>query len=131
MDGDLKLLFIGGAAPDLVALIFKEYFLGIMYKGVIIDPGSVKMRRSLKKHLKKFGGGIKKILTTHHHEEHVGNLEWLQDRIGVTVMVTKSTLDLIQSPPKIPFMRDLIIGQPEEFNGKFEILEKRVSLDSG
>jgi glyoxylase-like metal-dependent hydrolase (beta-lactamase superfamily II) len=73
--GKLSLLFLGGFPFDVVPLLFGELFTAILYDGVLIDPGSPRMRRSLARHLRRLPkGSVCGVAATHHHEEHVGNL---------------------------------------------------------
>jgi predicted DCC family thiol-disulfide oxidoreductase YuxK len=47
LGGKLSIAFLGGIPPDVVPLLFGELFTAIIYDGVLIDPGSPRMRRSL------------------------------------------------------------------------------------
>ena len=69
LDGRLRLLFLGGIPCDVVPLVFGEQFWTVIYDGVAIDPGSPKMRRSLRQHLQNLlQGEIRTVVATHHHE---------------------------------------------------------------
>ena len=70
------------SAAEYVPLLFGELFTTVLYDGVAVDPGSPKMRRSLARHLRRLKPKITKIVATHAHEEHVGNLNWLSDLTG-------------------------------------------------
>jgi len=48
----LSVLFLGGFPCDVVPLLFGELFTAILYDGVLIDPGSPRMRGSLARHLR-------------------------------------------------------------------------------
>ena len=48
LNGKLTILFLNGMLPNTVPLLFGELFTTIIYDGVAIDPGSPKMRRSLR-----------------------------------------------------------------------------------
>ena len=77
LDGKLTVLFLNGMLPNAVPLLFGELFTTVLYDGVAIDPGSPKMRRSLARHLRRIRPKIAKVIATHAHEGHVGNLNWL------------------------------------------------------
>src|ERR1700704_310155 len=53
LNGKLTILFLNGALPNTVPLLFGELFTAVLYDGVAIDPGSPKMRRSLARHLRR------------------------------------------------------------------------------
>ena len=77
LDGKLTILFLNGLLPNTVPVLFGELFTTVLYDGVAVDPGSPKMRRSLRRHLGQIKPTITKVIATHAHEEHVGNLNWL------------------------------------------------------
>ena len=77
LNGKLTILFLNGWLPNAVPLLFGELFTAILYDGVAVDPGSPKMRRSLSRHLRQLKPRITRIVATHAHEEHVGNLNAL------------------------------------------------------
>jgi predicted DCC family thiol-disulfide oxidoreductase YuxK len=79
LNGKLTILFLNGALPNAVPLLFGELFTAVVYDGVAVDPGSPKMRPSLARHLRRLNTKITRIVATHAHEEHVGNLNWLSD----------------------------------------------------
>src|SRR5437764_1111802 len=54
-----------------------EFDVTLAYDGIAVDPGSPKMRKSLQRHLRRIKPRITKVVATHAHEEHVGNLNWL------------------------------------------------------
>ena len=82
LNGKLTILFLNGMLPNTVPLLFGELFTAIIYDGIAIDPGSPKMRRSLARHLRQAKPRITKVVATHAHEEHVGNLNWLSHLTG-------------------------------------------------
>lgn len=116
LDGKLELLFLGSATADLVPLIFGERFVAIVYDGVVIDPGSSKMRRSLRRHLAKRPARIQAITATHHHEEHSGNLEWLASRANARLYLAPKIVEKLRNL-RVPPMRRFVIGQPPPVTG--------------
>lgn len=132
LTGKLDLLFLGSPRADFVPLLFGERFLMVLYRGVAVDPGSIRMRRSLARHLRRLPArSIRAIVATHHHEEHVGNLGWLAGRTGVPVFVSEKTAKRLRPPKRIPRMRAAIIGQPPSLEEPFTALVPGTSRDFG
>jgi glyoxylase-like metal-dependent hydrolase (beta-lactamase superfamily II)/predicted DCC family thiol-disulfide oxidoreductase YuxK len=122
LDGKLPILFLNGALPNTVPLLFGELFTTILYDGIAIDPGSPKMRGSLARHLRRMKPKITKIVATHAHEEHVGNLNWLADFTGAPIHVSEMTARFLMPFKKLPWVRATIIGQPPSLKPPFELL---------
>jgi glyoxylase-like metal-dependent hydrolase (beta-lactamase superfamily II)/predicted DCC family thiol-disulfide oxidoreductase YuxK len=131
LNGKLTILFLNGALPNLVPLLFGEMFTAIVYDGIAIDPGSPKMRSSLARHLRRAKLYIKKVVATHAHEEHVGNLNWLSDATCAPVYVSKMTAQLLTPCKQLPFVRAAIIGQPPDLKKPYELLGPSVACNSG
>jgi glyoxylase-like metal-dependent hydrolase (beta-lactamase superfamily II)/predicted DCC family thiol-disulfide oxidoreductase YuxK len=130
--GKLTLLFLGGIPCDVVPLLFGELFTAILYDGVLIDPGSPRMRRSLARHLRRMPpGGIRAVAATHHHEEHVGNLNWAAQTTATPLYLSSDTASLLASPGRLPWVRAAIIGQPEALRPPFEILQSGIQTKHG
>src|SRR5450432_1874421 len=51
--GKLSILFLGGIPCDVVPLLFGELFTAVLYDGLLIDPGSPRMRRSLARQMRR------------------------------------------------------------------------------
>lgn len=131
LDGKLTILFLNGLLPNIVPLLFGELFTTILYDGIAIDPGSPKMRRSLARHLVRLRPQIKKIVATHAHEEHIGNLNWLSDTAGAPVCVSEMTAKFMTPFSKLPWARATIIGQPPDLKQPYNILTETVETNSG
>jgi glyoxylase-like metal-dependent hydrolase (beta-lactamase superfamily II)/predicted DCC family thiol-disulfide oxidoreductase YuxK len=132
LGGKLSIAFLGGIPPDVVPLLFGELFTAIIYDGVLIDPGSPRMRRSLTRHLGRLpSGAIQCVVATHHHEEHVGNLSWAMRRLSVPLYLSAATAKLLQSPWRLPWVRAAIIGQPDALESDFQILGDRLNTAHG
>lgn len=110
LDGRLTICFLTGTPTALVPLAFGERFTVAVYDGVAIDPGSSRMRRSLGRHLDGLGTGLRAVVATHAHEEHVGNLDWLADRTGADVLASPATAALLRPPYEVPLGRRAVIG---------------------
>src|SRR4029078_9005409 len=127
LDGRLRVLFLGGIPCDVVPLLFGESFWSVIYDGVAIDPGSPKMRRSLRRHIRNLPRNeIRTVVATHHHEEHVGNLNWLAQEVGVGVFVPPMTADILTRGLELPWARSFIIGTPPKLQQPFEILSTQL-----
>ena len=131
LDGKLTVLFLNGLLPNTVPLLFGELFTTIVYDGVAIDPGSPKMRRSLARHLRQVKPKITKMIATHAHEEHVGNLNWLAEVTGAPVYVSEMTARFLTPFKKLPWVRAAIIGQPPNLAQPYHLLGETVDTDSG
>ena len=131
LSGKLTILFLNGFLPNAVPLLFGELFTTVLYDGVAVDPGSPKMRRSLQKHLRHLKPKIKKIVATHAHEEHVGNLNWLSELTGAPVYSSEMTARFLMPFKKLPWVRAVIIGQPPNLKQPYHILGDAVDTESG
>jgi glyoxylase-like metal-dependent hydrolase (beta-lactamase superfamily II)/predicted DCC family thiol-disulfide oxidoreductase YuxK len=130
--GKLSILFLGGIPCDVVPLLFGELFTAVIYDGLLIDPGSPRMRRSLARHLRRLPPGtIRAVVATHHHEEHVGNLNWAAQFTSAPLYLSGQTAQLLESPWQLPVVRAAIIGQPAPLHPPFEILSDRIATAHG
>ena len=117
--------------PNSVPLLFGELFTAIIYDGIAIDPGSPKMRRSLARHLRQVKPTIRKLVATHAHEEHVGNLNWLSDLAGAPIYVSEMTARFLTPFTKLPWVRATIIGQPPNLKQPYHLLGETIDTESG
>ena len=130
LNGKLTILFLNGMLPNSVPLLFGELFTAVLYDGIAIDPGSPKMRRSLARHLRQVKLKITKVVATHAHEEHVGNLNWLSEVTGAPVYVSEMTAQFLTPFKRLPWVRATIIGQPPNLKQPFHLLGETVDGDS-
>jgi glyoxylase-like metal-dependent hydrolase (beta-lactamase superfamily II)/predicted DCC family thiol-disulfide oxidoreductase YuxK len=131
LNGKLTILFLNGPLPNTVPLLFGELFTAVLYDGVAIDPGSPKMRRSLARHLRRVKQKITRVVATHAHEEHVGNLNWLSDSTGALIYVSEMTARFLTPFKKLPWVRAAIIGQPPNLKRPYHLLGETVETESG
>jgi len=131
LNGKLTVFFLNGILPNTVPLLFGELFTAVVYDGVAIDPGSPKMRRSLAAHLRRVKPRIGKVIATHAHEEHVGNLNWLSELSGAPVWVSEMTAQFLTPFKKLPWVRAVIIGQPPNLKEPYHVLGETVDTESG
>ncbi len=131
LNGKLTILFLNGALPNTVPILFGELFTAVVYDGVALDPGSPKMRRSLASSLTYLKRPILKIVATHAHEEHIGNLNWLAQRTGASIYVSEMTAQFLTPFKTLPWVRAVIIGQPPNLETPFHILPEKLATSSG
>jgi glyoxylase-like metal-dependent hydrolase (beta-lactamase superfamily II)/predicted DCC family thiol-disulfide oxidoreductase YuxK len=131
LNGKLTVLFLNGVLPNAVPLLFGELFTTVLYDGIAIDPGSPKMRRSLARHLRRLEPKITKVVATHAHEEHVGNLNWLSELTGAPVYVSEMTARFLSPFKKLPLVRAAVIGQPPNLAQPYHLLGETVETHSG
>jgi glyoxylase-like metal-dependent hydrolase (beta-lactamase superfamily II)/predicted DCC family thiol-disulfide oxidoreductase YuxK len=134
LGGRLELWFVGGFPADAVPLSFGERFTAVWYRGALVDPGSVRMRRSLAAHLQGARArrqALSVVTATHAHEEHSGNLEWAASRCGAQVMLTAQQARLLQPARSIPVMRAATIGQPPSLTGPVANASSGLALADG
>jgi glyoxylase-like metal-dependent hydrolase (beta-lactamase superfamily II) len=131
LNGKLTILFLNGVLPNTVPLLFGELFTAVLYDGIAIDPGSPKMRRSLARHLRRVKTKITKIVATHAHEEHIGNLNWLSDVTDAPIYVSEMTAQFLTPFKRLPWVRATIIGQPPNLKQPFHLLGETVDTESG
>jgi glyoxylase-like metal-dependent hydrolase (beta-lactamase superfamily II)/predicted DCC family thiol-disulfide oxidoreductase YuxK len=130
LNGKLTILFLNAMLPNTVPLLFGELFTTVLYDGVAIDPGSPKMRRSLARHILRMKPKITKVIATHAHEEHVGNLNWLSKLTGAPLYVSEITARFLTPFKKLPWVRAAIIGQPPNLEQPYHLLGETVDTDS-
>jgi len=130
-DGKLTILFLNGLLPNAVPILFGELFTTVVYDGVAVDPGSPKMRRSRARHLHRWKPKISKIVATHAHEEHIGNLNWLSTQANAPIYVSKTTAEFLTPFKKLPWVRAAIIGQPPNLEQPYSSLGETLETSSG
>jgi len=130
LNGKLSILFLNGFLPNLVPLLFGEQFTTVLYDGAAVDPGSPKMRKSLLSHLRRTNPKITKVIATHAHEEHVGNLNWLSEQTGAPVYLSEMTARFLTPFKKLPWVRATIIGQPPDLKEPYRLIGKAADTDS-
>jgi hydroxyacylglutathione hydrolase len=131
LDGKLTVLFLNGFLPNSVPLLFGELFTTVLYDGVAVDPGSPKMRKSLQRHFRRIDPKVQKIIATHAHEEHVGNLNWLSSLTAAPIYVSEMTARFLKPFKRLPWVRATIIGQPPNLEQPYQLLGDTVETESG
>ena len=134
LDKRLELWFLGGLPADVVPLAFGERFTAVWYRGALVDPGSVRMRRSLAVHLRaaaQRGQPVTVVSATHGHEEHVGNLEWAADLAGASVTLAPQVARRLRPAAPIPVMRAAVIGRPPSLRGEVADASSGIGITGG
>ena len=132
LDGKLVLCFLGSPRSDAIPIFFGERFVMVLYRGLAVDPGSPLMRRALGTHLSRLpSGSVRAVVATHHHEEHVGNLNWVAGRMNATVKAGAGTIRKLRPASRLPFVRRFLIGQPPSLEPPYEELGDRLLVENG
>ncbi len=102
---------------------------------ILVDPRfppHTAIALALARHLRRLPSGtIKAVVATHHHEEHVGNLNWAAGKVSAPLYLSAPTAELLKSPWKLPFVRAAIIGQPDPLQPPYEIFPDRIAATHG
>jgi glyoxylase-like metal-dependent hydrolase (beta-lactamase superfamily II) len=56
--------------------------------------------------------GVRRVVHTHHHEDHAGGDAVLVDQLGIEVWAPPRTVPILQSFYRLPWYRRLVWGQP-------------------
>jgi glyoxylase-like metal-dependent hydrolase (beta-lactamase superfamily II)/predicted DCC family thiol-disulfide oxidoreductase YuxK len=134
LDRRLELWFLGGFPADVVPLAFGERFTAVWYRGALVDPGSVRMRRSLARHLREAarrGQPVTTVTATHGHEEHVGNLEWAAGLTGAALSLAPRVARRLRPASPIPVMRAAVIGRPPSVHGEVVDASPGIAVTGG
>ena len=76
--------------------------------GLLIDTGHSNMSRIICQKIKELE--VDQIFITHHHEDHTGNLEPLQNYFGCPTYAAPKTCEMMKNPPPISFGQNLTWG---------------------
>ena len=128
LGGRLSIYFLRGGISWTVSLLFGELFTMIRYRSLLVDPGGTRMRSCVARHLEEVKHEIRYVVATHAHEEHGGNLELAAGATGARVRAHPRAIPMLLAPPRIPFMRRLVIGQPHAVLSPIEPLAERLVL---
>lgn len=61
-------------------------------------------------------GKVRRVLVTHHHEDHTGNLAPIHRATGASVMAPEYARGICRARRRLPTYRRLTWGQPEDFD---------------
>lgn len=81
--------------------------------GLLVDTGPAKMKSKLIPLFQQWD--IKKVILTHHHEDHTGMANWLQETKGIQSFIHNSGIGNCEKEMKLPFYRKIFWGEREPF----------------
>jgi len=90
----------------------KMNVFSFLIDGVLIDTGHPKIGKYFTETLKD--ESIEKVIVTHHHEDHSGNIEKIKKSKNIPVYASPLCCQLIQHPKRIEPARVMAWGQPKK-----------------
>jgi len=88
------------------------YVYSYLVDGLLIDTGQPRIRKKFLAEIKD--ENIDKIIVTHHHEDHSGNIEAIKKSKGIQAFGSKKCAEILTSPPIVTPAQWITWGQ----NGK-------------
>lgn len=76
--------------------------------GLLIDTGHSHASREVLRHVTELD--VREIFITHHHEDHTGNLNRLQQHFNCPAYASEACCELMKKPPKISFAQHIFWG---------------------
>jgi len=76
--------------------------------GLLIDTGQSHASREVMGHIGELE--VREIFVTHHHEDHTGNLNRLQQHFNCSAYASERCCELMKKPPKISLAQHLFWG---------------------
>ena len=76
--------------------------------GLLIDTGHSNMRKEVLKTIKDLR--VEQNFITHHHEDHTGNIEVIQNHFQCPTYASQLCVDIMKSPPNISFAQKITWG---------------------
>jgi endoribonuclease LACTB2 len=83
--------------------------------GLCVDTGPAVLKSPFARYMQE--NPPKQAFFTHSHEDHAGNIDVL-NHLGIVPHVHKESLAILSSPPRIPFYRRLVWGDPARGQGQ-------------
>lgn len=94
--------------------------------GLLIDTGHSNARKMIMSHLTKLP--IEQIFITHHHEDHNGNLDALQDHFNVPTYAYSLCAEIMKNPPDISFSQWMLWGKTAP-NNNIQAVERKITTN--
>ncbi len=89
------------------------------------------MRRSLARHLRQVKPKITKVIATHAHEEHIGNLNWLSEVTGAPICVSELTARFLTPIQEAPLGTRYDNRSASDLKQPYHLLDETIDSDSG
>ncbi len=93
--------------------------------GLLIDTGQRRVRKVLAPHLASLQ--VEQIFITHHHEDHTGNVAYLQNKLGCPAYSSTLCAEMMKAPPAISFAQHFAWGNRAPFSG---LVPKDTSIET-
>ena len=84
-----------------------------LFDELLIDTGPVRKKEQLIPLLKQWE--MEQVIITHHHEDHSGLGQWLQEHKQIPIYMHEKGVELCQKREYIPFYRRVFWGKREPF----------------
>lgn len=81
--------------------------------GLLVDTGCAHTAVELLDALEREGATVRVLVNTHHHEDHIGANRLVRECFGADLFAHPEAVPLIAAPPRLPFYRETVWGQPE------------------
>lgn len=94
--------------------------------GLLIDTGHSNMRKAYLEAVQAFD--VEQIFITHHHEDHSGNLNPLQEKLGIPAYAHSLCVETMKNPPSISPAQLLSWG-PRKANDKLIPQNDRIETE--
>ena len=94
--------------------------------GLLIDTGQRAMQKTILAETSQLP--VEQIFITHHHEDHSGNVQALQEQFDCPVYASSKCIEMMKAPPPISFAQWMVWGNRPAFNGMLpqnEVLKTR------
>ncbi len=104
------------------------YVYSFLVDGILIDTGHPKIGKDFANVLEE--EKIDRIILTHHHEDHSGNVEELKKKKRVPVYASPLCCELIKKPKRIEPARIMSWGQPKKATAQELDLTKDTCTDN-
>lgn len=77
---------------------------------LLVDTGPVKAAARVRAILDEHP--VRRVVLTHHHEDHVGNAAHAAERTGEPPFIHETGLERVANPPELPLYRRMVWGAP-------------------
>ena len=107
---NIQVLKFGSFPFGAPRIFVHAYFID----GLLIDTAHPNIRKEAMNIFKKLP--IEQVFITHHHEDHSGNIQALQDHFKCPTFASKKCIEIMKKPPKLSFAQHITWGdRPPNF----------------